>query len=716
MTKKSSVSSIHYKENSWTIKAQQELKDTPLSTLTWNTYDHISIAPLYTQNTLQIHPSQEPGLPPYTRGIRATMYTNRPWTIRQYAGFSTAAETNTFYHNCLKGGQTALSVAFDLATHRGYDSDHPRVPGDVGKAGVAIDTVEDMKNLFEGIPLDKMSVSMTMNGAALPIMAFYIVAAEEQGVSPETLSGTLQNDILKEFLVRNTYIYPPQPSMDIVGDIIQYCTLNMPKFNPISISGYHIHEAGATPAQELAYTLANGLEYIRIALSKGLKIDDFAPRLSFFFGIGMDFFSEIAKLRAARALWYELVENFKPQNPNSSLLRTHCQTSGVSLTYQDPHNNIIRTTVEAMAAILGGTQSLHTNSYDEALGLPTPQSARVARHTQLILAEETNIPKVIDPLGGSYYVETLTHELLEKAKELLQEVESQGGMTKAIHMGIPKQHIDESAALRQIRLDQQKDVIVGVNKYIDDQQPKIDVREIDIESVRKQQIQNLQKIKEKRDEKLVTETLDKLKERAQNKNNDNLLDLAINAARARATLGEISQALEDVYGRYQSPVQTVSGIWNKAMKQDIDFQKIRERIIEFAKTEGRQPRVLLVKLGQDGHDRGIKIIASAMADAGFDVDLAPLFITPEEAARQAVENDVHIIGVSSLAAGHKVLIPQLQSALKKLNATDIRIICGGILPPQDHQDLLNAGVDALFTPGSKLTDILSDIMDVIEKK
>lgn len=699
----------------WQDLAQKELKATPLDSLNWHTVDHLAMKPLYTIADLPEIPPSDPGLPPYGRGVRATMYTNRPWTIRQYAGFSTAEETNAFYHECLKGGQMALSVAFDLATHRGYDSDHPRVSGDVGKAGVAIDTVEDMKRLFEGIPLDKMSVSMTMNGAALPIMAFYIVAAEEQGVDPSHLSGTLQNDILKEFLVRNTYIYPPEASMEIVGDIIQYCTQNTPRFNPISISGYHMHEAGATPAQELAYTLADGLEYVRTALSKGLSIDEFAPRLSFFFGIGMDFFSEVAKLRAARILWHQLLEPFHPKNPQSSLLRTHCQTSGVSLTYQDPHNNIIRTTIEAMAAVLGGTQSLHTNSFDEALGLPTQQSARISRHTQLILAEETNISKVIDPLGGSYYVESLTQQLVDKASQLIEEVEALGGMTKAIHLGLPKRQIEEAAARRQIRLDTLEDVIVGVNKYVDDSQPAVEVREIDTATVSRQQIQRLSEIKSHRNDQAVRQALQKIEERARSGKGENLLKLAIEAARVRATLGEISKALEDVYGRYISPVRAVGGIWSQAMKKDEAFQSLRKRVSDFAKKEGRQPRILLVKLGQDGHDRGVKVIASAMADVGFDVDLAPLFLTPQEAAQQAMENDVHMIGVSSLAAGHKTLIPELIQALDDLGASDIRVVCGGILPPQDHEFLKEAGVKALFTPGSRLVDILDQLLRVVER-
>lgn len=706
----------------WQELVRREIRHDSLDALHWQSTDGISLDPLYTSS--DPHPLESyPGLPPYTRGVWATMYTNRPWTIRQYAGFSTAEETNAFYHTCLAGGQTALSVAFDLATHRGYDSDHSRVTGDVGKAGVAIDTVEDMKRLFDGIPLDKMSVSMTMNGAVLPIMAFYIVAAEEQGVSSEKLAGTMQNDILKEFLVRNTFIYPPEPSMRIVGDIIAYCSNHMPRFNPISISGYHMHEAGATPAQELAYTLADGLEYVRIALARGLNIDAFAPRLSFFFGIGMDFFSEIAKLRAARTLWCQLMEQFSPKNPKSSMLRTHCQTSGVSLSYQDPHNNIVRTTVEALAAVLGGTQSLHTNSYDEALGLPTPESARVARHTQLILAEETNIPKVVDPLGGSYYVESLTQALIEKAQSLIDEVEALGGMTKAIQLGVPKRHIEESAAGRQIRLDQQEDIIVGVNKYALDDQPSISVLEVNADQVRDQQIERLEQIKKNRDSKKVEEILKRLREGAaesphvigQEGAGVNLLEIAVEAARARATLGEISSALESVYDRYRAPVQVVSGMWQRAMEKDSDFKLIRERIQKFSDREGRQPRILLVKLGQDGHDRGIKVIASAFADAGFDVDLAPLFLTPEEAARHAIENDVHVIGVSSLAGGHKALVLDLINSLKEQGGADIHVICGGILPPQDHIYLKDIGVDALFTPGSKLLPMIDQVLTIIEK-
>ncbi len=697
--------------DTWGKLAAVEIKSKDLDKLNWHPLEGFSLKPLYTSFTAQN--LSLPGTFPYIRGVKATMYTGRLWTIRQYAGFSTAAATNAFFHACLKDGQKGLSVAFDLATHRGYDSDHPRVTGDVGKAGVAIDTVEDMKHLFAGIPLNLTSVSMTMNGAIIPIMAFYIVAAEEYGFSINELSGTIQNDILKEFLVRNTYIYPPEPSMRIVGDVIAYCCEKMPKFNPISISGYHLHEAGATAAQELAYTLANGLEYVRKALALGLKIDQFAPRLSFFFGIGMNFFMEIAKLRAARLLWAELMQQFSPTKPESSMLRMHCQTSGVSLTAQDPHNNIVRTTIEALAAVLGGTQSLHTNAFDEALSLPTEESARIARHTQLIIAEETNITKAIDPLGGSFYVETLTQELIQTAKKLIAEVEELGGMTKAIQLGAPKIKIEQTSALRQIRWDTQQDVIVGVNKYASDTQPQVPVLDIDTDLVRNQQIIQLQNIKTTRNTEACTKALEVLRITAQT-NQGNLLGAAVDAARARATLGEISDVLETVFGRYHPPLQAVTGVWYKAMEHQQDFQLLRERTAKFAEKEGRQPRILLVKLGQDGHDRGIKIIASAFADCGFDVDLAPLFLTPEEAAKQAVENDVHLIGISSLAAGHKSLIPALINTLKHYNACEIQIICGGILPPKDHDFLKEAGVKLLFTPGLKVLDIISQTLNLLE--
>lgn len=692
----------------WMQQAAAELKS-DLSSLQYETLDKFSLEALYTSGGIDSLPGQSP----FTRGVKATMYAGRPWTIRQYAGFSTAEATNAFFHECLKGGQSGLSVAFDLATHRGYDSDHPRVIGDVGKAGVAIDTVEDMKRLFEGIPLDQMSVSMTMNGAVIPIMAFYIVVAEEQGVLPHELTGTIQNDILKEFLVRNTYIYPPEPSMRIVGEIITYCSKKMPKFNPISISGYHMHEAGATASQELAYTLADGLEYVRTALAQGLDIDQFAPRLSFFFGIGMNFFMEIAKLRAARTLWCNLMQQFNPKKPESLMLRTHCQTSGVSLTFQDPHNNIVRTTIEALAAVLGGTQSLHTNAYDEALGLPTPESAKIARHTQLIIAEETNITRAIDPLGGSYYIENLTQKLMNAAKILIDEVEAAGGMTKAIQLDIPKLKIEQASAERQIRWDTKQDIIVGVNKYESTGQSNIPVLDIDTDQVRIQQINRLKEIKAARNAEACKKALENLKNVAKS-GQGNLLEAAIQAAKARATLGEISDALEAAFGRYHPPLQAVTGVWYKAMHNQENFQKIRQRVANFAKVEGRQPRILLVKLGQDGHDRGIKIIASSLADCGFDVDLAPLFLTPEEAAKQAIENDVHLIGISSLAAGHKTLAPALIKELERQNASDIQVVCGGILPPQDHEFLLKEGVQLIFTPGTKVLSIVSEILDLLE--
>lgn len=698
--------------NKWKRKAQEELKKDNLSD--WKTPEGIAIKRLYTQEDLEdLELTQTlPGFPPFVRGVRATMYTGRPWTLRQYAGFSTAEETNHFYHDCLKGGQTALSVAFDLATHRGYDSDHPRVKGDVGKAGVAIDTVEDMKRLFEGIPLDRMSVSMTMNGAVLPIMAFFIVTAEEQGISPEKLSGTLQNDILKEFLVRNTYIYPPAPSMEIVGDIIAYCAKHMPQFNPISISGYHMHEAGATAVQELAYTLADGLEYVRVALSKGLSIDDFAPRLSFFFGIGMNFFMEIAKLRAARLLWATLMEQFNPQTPKSLMLRTHCQTSGVSLSVQDPYNNVVRTTIEALAAVLGGTQSLHTNSFDEAASLPTPHSSRIARHTQLILAEETGITNVVDPLGGSYYVESLTNSLVQEAHKLIQEVEKIGGMTKAIEQGLPRQRIEEAAARRQVRLDRGEDVIVGVNKYGTNEELDIPVLDIDTDSVREQQITRLQEVRAKRNTQRCEQALDQLKKIAQS-GQGNLLEAAIIAARERATVGEISTALETVYTRYDASTHIVRGIYGAGMKDHQELTQIRTKVEVFSKKNGHQPRILLVKLGQDGHDRGIKIMASAFADCGFDVNIAPLFLTPEEAAKYAVKGNVNVVGISSLAAGHMTLIPAFITELKKMKADHIKVVCGGILPAQDHKFLKDTGVSDIFIPGTPVLKIVKRVLEVI---
>jgi methylmalonyl-CoA mutase len=704
-------------QRDWERLAKQEIKGESLDPLTWHTPDGIDVKPLYTAADLEGLETLDtlPGFAPYLRGPRATMYANRPWTIRQYAGFSTAEASNAFYKQCLKNGQMGLSVAFDLATHRGYDSDHPRVVGDVGKAGVAIDSVEDMKILFDGIPLDKMSVSMTMNGAVLPVLAGYIVAAEEQGVPAAKLSGTIQNDILKEFMVRNTYIYPPAASMRIVADIIGYTAKHMPKFNSISISGYHLQEAGATSVQELAFTLADGLEYVRAALGRGLAIDDFAPRLSFFFNIGMNFFMEIAKLRAARLLWARLIQPFAPRNPQSLALRTHCQTSGVSLTEQDPYNNIIRTTIEAMAAVLGGTQSLHTNSFDEALALPTPFSARIARNTQLIIAEETGIPKVIDPLGGSYYVESLTAAVARHASDLIAEVESMGGMTKAIEAGMPKLRIEESSARRQARIDRGEETIVGVNKYRPDSDEKVPILDIDTTAVREQQLARLKAVRAKRDEAACKAALDALT-RGATAETANLLELAVAATRARATVGEISDALESVFTRHRAVIRSVTGIYGSAYEGDEGFLRIRREVAAFANDEGRRPRMLVVKLGQDGHDRGAKVIATAFADIGFDVDVGPLFQTPEEAARQAIENDVHVIGASSQAAGHKTLVPQLIEALKRLGGEDILVVCGGTIPPQDYDFLLRAGVAAIYGPGTNIPRAASEILGLIRRQ
>jgi methylmalonyl-CoA mutase len=641
------------------------------------------------------------------------MYAKRPWTVRQYSGFSTAEESNKFYRDNIAAGQTGLSVAFDLATHRGYDSDHPRVTGDVGKAGVAIDTVEDMQTLFDQIPLNKMSVSMTMNGAVIPIMAMFIVAAEEQGVAQKELNGTLQNDILKEFMVRNTYIYPPKASMRIVADIIAYASKQLPKFNSVSISGYHMLEAGATCTQELAYTLADGIEYVRAAIKKGLDIDSFAPRLSFFFGIGMNFFMEVAKLRAARLLWAELIEKeFKPKNPKSLMLRTHCQTSGVSLTSQDPYNNIIRTTIEAMASILGGTQSLHTNSFDEALALPTPFSAQIARTTQLILKEESGITNVVDPLAGSYYVESLTASLVNEARKLIEEADELGGMTKAVQAGVPKLRIEESAAIRQARIDKAEETIVGVNKYISKKQDSVEIRSIDNQQVRDQQIKKIMVVKSKRDEKQCQATLDQLESAARN-DTSNLLEIAIDAAKARATVGEISLALERVFGRHQAVAQSISGVYRSEYEGDKFFMKIEEQISSFAKNYGRRPRILVAKLGQDGHDRGAKVIATSFADMGFDVDIGPLFQTPEEAAKQAIENDVHIIGVSTQAGGHKTLVPMLIEALRSEQADNVIVVCGGIIPEKDIPDLKSQGVGAVFGPGTNITEAAMEVIKLI---
>ncbi|MDD3448224.1 MAG: methylmalonyl-CoA mutase, partial [Gammaproteobacteria bacterium] len=687
----------------WQTQASKELKGRSADDLNWNTPEGITVKPLYTAADLEdvAHADTLPGFAPFVRGPRATMYAGRPWTVRQYAGFSTAEESNAFYRRNLAAGQKGLSVAFDLATHRGYDSDHPRVEGDVGKAGVAIDSVEDMKILFDGIPLDQMSVSMTMNGAVLPVMAMYIVAAEEQGVAPAQLSGTLQNDILKEFMVRNTYIYPPEPSMRIVADIIGYTARHMPRFNPISISGYHMQEAGATCVQELAYTLADGLEYVRAAIRSGLDVDAFAPRLSFFFAIGMNFFMEVAKLRAARLLWAELMqEHFQPGHPGSLMLRTHCQTSGVSLTSQDPYNNVVRTAVEALAAALGGTQSLHTNSFDEALALPTDFSARIARNTQLILQEETGITKVVDPLAGSYYVERLTHDLAQAARGLIREVEEMGGMTQAVVAGLPKLRIEEAAARRQARIDRGEEVVVGVNRYQPAEDTRVDILDIDNSAVRESQIRRLRQVRASRDEAACQAALDNLTRAATG--GGNLLALAVEAARARATVGEISDALEKVFTRHRAVVRSISGVYGSAYEGDEGFMKIKQEVEAFAAAEGRRPRMLVVKLGQDGHDRGAKVIATAFADIGFDVDVGPLFQTPEEAARQAIENDVHVVGVSSQAAGHKTLVPQLIEALRAGGSEDILVICGGVIPPQDYQQLLDAGVAAVYGPGSNI--------------
>ncbi len=652
------------------------------------------------------------GIAPNLRGPYSTMYVRRPWTIRQYAGFSTAEESNAFYRRNLAAGQKGLSVAFDLATHRGYDSDHERVQGDVGKAGVAIDSVEDMKVLFDGIPLDKMSVSMTMNGAVLPIMAFYIVAAEEQGVDPNLLSGTIQNDILKEFMVRNTYIYPPTPSMKIIADIFEYTSKNMPKFNSISISGYHMQEAGATPEIELAYTLADGLEYIRTGLKAGMDIDAFAPRLSFFWAIGMDHFKEIAKMRAARMLWAKIVSQFNPKNPKSLALRTHSQTSGWSLTEQDPFNNVARTTIEAMAAAFGGTQSLHTNALDEAIALPTDFSARIARNTQIYLQEETHITKTVDPWAGSYYVEGMTEEIAHRAWELLQEVEELGGMTKAIEKGIPKMRIEEAAAIKQAKIDSNQDVIVGVNKYALDQEDPLHILEVDNDAVRNSQIERLEALKKDRNTSEVTEALKNLTACAKT-GDGNLLALAVDAARKRATLGEISDALEEIFGRHKATHKTIAGVYSKEIKDDSLFRKATELSNQFAEMEGRRPRIMIAKLGQDGHDRGAKVVATGYADLGFDVDIGPLFQTPKEAAKQAVENDVHILGISSLAAGHKTLVPQVIAELKKYDREDIMVIVGGVIPAQDYQFLFDAGAVGIYGPGTKIAQAAIELLEIL---
>jgi methylmalonyl-CoA mutase len=708
-----------------TITQAQKLAKSPMTTA-----EGIRLRPHFTlddgQENGQSLASLPAGIPPYLRGPYASMYVRQPWTVRQYAGFSTAEASNAFYRRNLAGGQKGLSVAFDLATHRGYDSDHPRVVGDVGKAGVAIDTVEDMKILFDQIPLDQMSVSMTMNGAVIPIMAFYIVAAEEQGVPPEKLSGTIQNDILKEFMVRNTYIYPPEPSMRIIGDIFAYTSRHMPKFNSISISGYHMHEAGAPAHIELAYTLADGLEYIRTGLAAGMAIDDFAPRLSFFWGIGMNHFMEIAKMRAGRLLWSRIVQQFSPKNPKSLALRTHCQTSGYSLTEQDPFNNVARTTIEALAAAFGGTQSLHTNSLDEAIALPTDFSARIARNTQLYLQHETEITRAVDPWGGSYYVEYLTKELAEKAWALIEEVEQLGGMTKAIETGLPKLRIEEAAARKQARIDSGKDVIVGVNRYKPASETQIELLEVDNQAVRESQIRRIQEAKASRNEEKVRQALGKLAEAASQIRNPqsvrraapfpNLLALAIEAARHRATLGEISDAMEQAFGRHKATIRAVSGIYSAEVSDDENFRIARDMANRFAELDGRRPRILVAKMGQDGHDRGAKVIATSFADLGFDVDMGPLFQTPEEVARQAAENDVHIVGVSSLAAGHKTLVPQLIEELRRIDRDDIMVIAGGVIPAQDYQYLYDAGVKGVFGPGTVISVAAQKILGELMKE
>ena len=701
----------------WEKLAAKELRDKPLSSLDWMTPEGIPVKPLYTAADLENLESvgSIPGFPPFTRGPKATMYAGRPWTVRQYAGFSTAEESNKFYRANLAAGQMGLSVAFDLATHRGYDSDHPRVVGDVGKAGVAIDSVEDMKILFDGIPLDKMSVSMTMNGAVLPVLAGYIVAAEEQGVPQEKLAGTIQNDILKEFMVRNTYIYPPGPSMRIVADIIEHTAQHMPKFNSISISGYHMQEAGATLVQELAFTLADGLEYVRAAKAKGLDIDAFAPRLSFFFCIGMNFFMEAAKLRAARYLWAELVQPFEPKKADSLSLRTHCQTSGVSLTEKDPYNNIIRTAYEAMAAVLGGTQSLHTNSFDEAIALPTVASARIARNTQLILQHETGVTKVVDPLAGSYYVEALTSSLIAEARKLIDEVEALGGMTKAVEAGMPKLRIEEAAARKQARIDRGEEVVVGVNKFQLKEEPAIEILDVDNDMVRELQVSRLNKIRASRDEAKCVAALKALGDAARN-GTGNLLTLSIEATRARATVGEISSALEGVYGRYQATIRSIAGVYASEWEGDQGLERIRTEIASFAEEEGRRPRLMVVKMGQDGHDRGAKVIATAFADLGFDVDIGPLFQTPEEAARAAIENDVHVIGVSSQAAGHKTLVPQLIEELAKQGGSEVLVVVGGVIPAQDYDFLKKAGVAAIYGPGTNIPAAAAEILSILRQR
>ncbi|MGH1451958.1 MAG: methylmalonyl-CoA mutase [Paracoccaceae bacterium] len=703
------------KKDEWRSLATKELRGRPLEDLTWKTLEGIEVQPLYTEEDVAglPHMGSVPGFGPFTRGVKATMYAGRPWTIRQYAGFSTAEESNAFYRRNLAAGQQGVSVAFDLATHRGYDSDHERVVGDVGKAGVAIDSVEDMKVLFDGIPLDKVSVSMTMNGAVVPILASFIVAGEEQGHDKSLLAGTIQNDILKEFMVRNTYIYPPEPSMRIISDIIEYTSNEMPKFNSISISGYHMQEAGANLVQELAYTLADGREYVRAAMAAGMDVDKFAGRLSFFFAIGMNFFMEAAKLRAARMLWHRIMTEFGAKDERSKMLRTHCQTSGVSLQEQDPYNNVIRTAYEAMSAVLGGTQSLHTNALDEAIALPTDFSARIARNTQLVLQEETGVTNVVDPLAGSYYVESLTHELAEKAWALMEEVEEMGGMTKAVASGMPKLRIEESAATRQAMIDKGDEVIVGVNKYRKDKEDPIDILDVDNVAVRESQIKRLADMRASRDQAACDAALAELERRA--REGGNILEAAVEASRARASVGEISTAMENVFGRHRAEVKTLAGVYGAAYEGDEGFAAIQKSVEGFAEEEGRRPRMLVVKMGQDGHDRGAKVIATAFADIGFDVDVGPLFQTPDEAAQDAVDNDVHVVGISSQAAGHKTLAPQLIKALKDKDAGDIIVICGGVIPQQDYEFLQKAGVKAIFGPGTNIPHAAQDILRLIRE-
>ncbi len=700
----------------WTRAAAKAAPGGDVAALNWVTPDGIVVKPLYTAQDVAGLPHADtlPGFAPFLRGPQATMYASRPWTIRQYAGFSTAEESNAFYRKGLKGGGQGVSVAFDLATHRGYDSDHPRVVGDVGKAGVAIDSVEDMKILFDGIPLDKVSVSMTMNGAVLPVLAGYVVAAEEQGVRQDQLSGTIQNDILKEFMVRNTYIYPPEPSMRIVGDIIAYTARNMPKFNSISISGYHMQEAGANQALELAFTLADGKEYVKTALAKGLDVDEFAGRLSFFWAIGMNFYLEIAKMRAARLLWCRIMQGFGAKNPKSLMLRTHCQTSGWSLTEQDPYNNVVRTTIEAMAAVFGGTQSLHTNSFDEAIALPTEFSARIARNTQLIIQEETHITNVIDPWAGSYMMEKLTQDMADAAWKIIEEVEAQGGMTRAVDSGWAKLKIEAAAAEKQARIDSGRDVIVGVNKYRLEKEDPVEILEVDNVRVREQQIARLQKIKATRDGARVRAALEALTACAQG-GEGNLLELAIQAVRLRATVGEVSDALEKVFGRHRADTQKVTGVYAAAYDSAEGWGKLKSEIAQFAEEQGRRPRVMIAKLGQDGHDRGAKVVATAYADLGFDVDMGPLFQTPEECARQAIENDVHAVGISTLAAGHKTLVPAIIAELEKQGASDIIVFVGGVIPQQDYEYLYNAGVKGIYGPGTPIPASAKDVLEQIRK-